>query len=97
MADITHGAWIKDGKAVDVVYQGGSQVYGRNLISGTSSDLIVDDPSTQQGWRYVTVYANLIAGSVYTFSSEVSVLGTATSIDVRPYNQKTGLTLLGTV
>ena len=35
MADITHGAWIKDGKAVDKVYQDGKQVYGRNLATGT--------------------------------------------------------------
>lgn len=39
MADITHGTWIKDGKAVDSVYQGGVKVYGRNLLTGTSSDL----------------------------------------------------------
>lgn len=35
MADITHGTWIKDGKAVDAVYQDGRQVYGRNLIMGS--------------------------------------------------------------
>ncbi len=32
MADITHGTWIKDGKAVDAVYQDGVKVYGRNLL-----------------------------------------------------------------
>jgi len=32
MADITHGTWIKDGKAVDAVYQGGVKVYGRNYF-----------------------------------------------------------------
>lgn len=32
MADITHGVWIKDGKAVDAVYQSGVKVYGRNLF-----------------------------------------------------------------
>ena len=37
MADITHGAWIKDGKAVDKVFSNGSQVYGRNLLINTSS------------------------------------------------------------
>ena len=31
MADITHGTWIKDGKAVDKVFSDGKQVYGRNL------------------------------------------------------------------
>lgn len=35
MADITHGMWVKDGKAVDAVYQDGKQVYGRNLIKGS--------------------------------------------------------------
>lgn len=33
MADITHGTWIKDGKAVDAVYQKGIKVYGRNYFS----------------------------------------------------------------
>lgn len=32
MADITHGTCIKDGKAVDAVYQSGVKVYGRNLL-----------------------------------------------------------------
>jgi len=37
MADITHGTWIKDGKAVDEVYQDGVQVYGRNLYTDTQN------------------------------------------------------------
>ena len=36
MADITHGAWIKDGKAVDAVYQSGVKVYGRNMITNSN-------------------------------------------------------------
>lgn len=39
MADITHGTWIKDGKAVDAVYQNGVNVYSRNLVTGTSNEL----------------------------------------------------------
>lgn len=35
MADITHGTWIKDGKAVDAAYQSGVKVYGRNLYVDT--------------------------------------------------------------
>ncbi|MBO2712489.1 hypothetical protein DA799_11925 [Lactiplantibacillus plantarum] len=35
MADITHGTWIKDGKAVDAAYQSGVKVYGRNLYADT--------------------------------------------------------------
>lgn len=69
---------------------------GVNLLTGTSSNLIVDDSSnTSQGWKFATVYDDLIAGSVYAFSSEVSVLGTATSIDVKPYNPTTGNTING--
>lgn len=41
MADITHGTWIKDGKAVDAVYQNGVKVYGRNLC--LNSKAIADD------------------------------------------------------
>lgn len=37
MADITHGTWIKDGKAVDKVFSNGRQVYGRNMLINTSS------------------------------------------------------------
>lgn len=37
MADITHGTWIKDGKAVDKVFSDGKQVYGKNLLTGTSN------------------------------------------------------------
>jgi len=33
MADITHGTWIKDGKAVDAAYQNGVNVYRRNYFS----------------------------------------------------------------
>jgi hypothetical protein len=39
MADITHGAWIKDGKAVDKAYSNGQQIYGRNLLLGTKTPL----------------------------------------------------------
>ncbi|AYH91951.1 tail fiber protein [Lactobacillus phage Iacchus] len=40
MADITHGTWIKDGKVVDAVYQGGVKVYGRNLLTGTGNHTV---------------------------------------------------------
>ncbi|NSL96145.1 hypothetical protein HRJ40_11655 [Lactobacillus plantarum] len=39
MADITHGTWIKDGKAIDSVYQSGVKVYGRNLLVGINKDV----------------------------------------------------------
>ncbi|WP_076637023.1 phage head spike fiber domain-containing protein [Lactiplantibacillus plantarum] len=47
MADITHGAWIKDGKAVDAVYQSGVKVYGRNLYIDTRD---FDNPSAWTNW-----------------------------------------------
>ena len=39
MADITHGTWIKDGKAVDKVYSNGQQIYGRNMLLGTKTPM----------------------------------------------------------
>ncbi|KZT85693.1 Phage protein [Lactiplantibacillus plantarum] len=47
MADITHGTWIKDGKAVDNVFSNGKQVYGRNLVIGSSNEL---KTVTGSGW-----------------------------------------------
>jgi hypothetical protein len=47
MADITHGTWIKDGNAVDSVYQNGVNVYSRNLVTGTSNEL---KTVTASGW-----------------------------------------------
>ena len=47
MADITHGTWIKDGKAVDAVFSNGEIVYGRNLVIGTSKEL---KTVTRSGW-----------------------------------------------
>ncbi|WP_347131641.1 hypothetical protein [Lactiplantibacillus plantarum] len=40
MADITHGTWIKDGTAVDAVYQSGIKVYGRNLLINTTGSIM---------------------------------------------------------
>lgn len=40
MADITHGTWIKDGTPVDAVYQGGVKVYGRNLLIGSTDNVV---------------------------------------------------------
>ncbi|MCS6091631.1 hypothetical protein D5S09_02345 [Lactobacillus sp. LMY-20] len=48
MADITHGTWIKDGKAVDVAYQDGRKIYSRNLLTGTSNVLTTVTNAT--GW-----------------------------------------------
>ena len=38
MADITHGTWIKDSKAVDAVYQSGVKIYGRNLVKDSEQE-----------------------------------------------------------
>ena len=46
MADITHGAWIKDGKAVDAVYQNGIKVYGRNYYKKNTPAQIVVLPNS---------------------------------------------------
>lgn len=45
MADITHGTWIKDGKAVDKVFSNDIQVYGRNLIRSSEFNRFWSLPS----------------------------------------------------
>lgn len=50
MADITHDTWIKDGKAVDAVYQSGIKAYGRNLLLDSQTQ-------TKSGaWRDKNIY-----------------------------------------
>ncbi|QHM61757.1 hypothetical protein C7M47_00664 [Lactiplantibacillus plantarum] len=74
MADITHGMWIKDGKAVDTVYQGGTKVYGRNLVAGTS------EPFTMQYGIPNTVW------NADKKRAEISLPITALSGEVLPKN-----------
>ncbi|AYH92122.1 hypothetical protein [Lactobacillus phage Dionysus] len=45
MADITHGTWIKDGKAVDKVFSNGRQVYGRNYYQQNTPAQIITLPN----------------------------------------------------
>ncbi|MDK9681657.1 hypothetical protein [Lactiplantibacillus argentoratensis] len=71
MADITQGTWIKDGKAVDAVYQGGVKVYGRNLLTGTSGDL--QTKQFTNSWNSGSQSTNgnyeikLVKGQTYTY------------------------------
>lgn len=57
MADITHGTWIKDGKAVDKVFSDGRQVYGRNLASGTNQEYVmgfgIPNTTWEDGYAYL--------------------------------------------
>ncbi|MGQ2382341.1 hypothetical protein ACT543_06715 [Lactiplantibacillus plantarum] len=73
MADITHGTWIKDGKAVDAVYQSGIKVYGRNLSLNTSSPISIQgNSSAWQNIRKLNLSQNP-AGLTVTFSYAVTI------------------------
>ena len=73
MADITHGTWIKDGKAVDAVYQNGIKVYGRNLALGTATTYKMTglniDNQTPVAYKFSSV---ILRGTVVTVSFDVS-------------------------
>lgn len=58
MADITNGTWIKDGKAIDAVYQDGVKVYGRNLLIGSTDNVVHYDsiPGFTVWKSYVTQF-----------------------------------------
>ncbi|BEI49762.1 hypothetical protein AWA2013_11680 [Lactiplantibacillus plantarum] len=75
MADITNGTWIKDGKAVDAVYQNGKQVYGRNLLLNSDQQFT----NSTVGQEFVTTPFNLNdifdkygTNQVYTISYDLS-------------------------
>ena len=76
MADITHGTWIKDGKAVDAAYQNGVKIYGRNLIANSSSPIVIRRPDDNLGypkWTSAIVYKGLKNNETYTFSALATV------------------------
>lgn len=66
-----------------------------NLIKGSNNDIVIDDTSDNNGWKYQAVYYNLVEGQQYTFSSEVTVnVGKADNICINVYNPNNGATTL---
>jgi len=73
MADITHGTWIKDGKAVDAVYQDGIKAYGRNLALDTSIPISIQGSnSAWQNIKTIKLSQNP-AGLTVTYSYAVTI------------------------
>lgn len=73
MADITHGTWIKDGKAVDAVYQNEIAIYRRNLALDTSIQISIQgNSSVWQNIRKLNLSQNP-AGLTITFSYAVTI------------------------
>lgn len=71
MTDITHGVWIKDGKAVDKVFSNGRQVYGRNYALNTANT--------------ITVTGNNKVGNIlgdYPTSNEISAISIGTKLTI---------------
>lgn len=73
MADITHGTWINNGKAVDAVYQSGVKIYGRNFYIGskvfnsTATNLInVDHLTDSNGETTLHWTSNKATAGIYT-------------------------------
>lgn len=85
MADITHGTWIKDGKAVDAVYQDGVKVYGRNLLSNSSPEM---STVTASGWGDSTaaVATGVYGAGTYRVSAYVdNTIDNTTNLSVNLY------------
>ena len=65
MPIINDGACVINGNPVDKVFSNGRQVYGRNFLTGTSSDLKTAPDSTNSTW----------GGALHNFSSnDLSIL-----------------------
>ncbi|MGA3439869.1 hypothetical protein ACA574_16975 [Lactiplantibacillus plantarum] len=77
MADITHGTWIKDGKAVDAIYQGGIKVYGRNLITEDYDQIFNSESSN---YNYRVLYTKLVPGVKYNFQTIANLTGSSDSL-----------------
>lgn len=77
MADITHGTWIKDGKAVDAVYQNGIKVYGRNLIKGGAHQTILAGTSN---YNYKVFFTDLVPHQTYTLSMIANLKGSSDNL-----------------
>ena len=77
MADITHGTLIKDGKAVDAVYQNGVKVYGRNLIKGGAHQTILANTSN---YSFKVLFPDLIPNQTYTLSMIANLTGSSDNL-----------------
>ncbi|MGA3393807.1 hypothetical protein ACA604_14590 [Lactiplantibacillus pentosus] len=85
MADITHGTWIKDGGAVDAVFSNGRQVYGRNLLTGTSmnkSGIVVAGQNDIDNYNKQNIDVN--PNNQYVYSTNI-VSSTTYPVLVRNY------------
>lgn len=92
MADITHGTWIKDGKAVNAVYQNGIQVYGRNLWSrskavsgflGAGGDGHVYGPDAE---NLVSDFISVDENQMYVYHTDVVITNSSKSQTWDGYN-----------
>ncbi|MFO1547628.1 hypothetical protein ABC418_12020 [Lactiplantibacillus plantarum] len=100
MADITHGTWIKDGKAVDVVYQSGIKVYGRNLLRDTANQSSDDWQTKNSGWTsdvgtYLGSKVNKVSAAWnnarYKFSSVAPLINLTDTYTYSIYVKVTGV------
>lgn len=73
MANITHGTWIKDCKAIDAAYQDGVKVYGRNLALRTATPFTMigenKDNQGQIGYEFSRVIPR---GTVVAISYDIT-------------------------
>ena len=95
MADITHGTWIKDGKAVDAVYQSGVKVYGRNLylnskeIKDNMWHIVAEQGNSTNVGIYLYGYANekLPDNSYWSYSADVKGTGNVLEFGIETGNK----------
>lgn len=94
MADITHGTWIKDGNAVDAVYQNGVKIYGRNLIKGGGH---ITMSASSNSNSYMVIYTGLIPNQTYTLSMIGNLTGSSDNlVTVNLYGDNTSVSPLYT-
>lgn len=70
MPTINGRVCVVNGTPVDKVFSDGRQVYGRNLLSNSETDIVVESKTTDAypAWDNKTIYWNLTPGETYAFS-----------------------------
>lgn len=81
MPAINGKACVVNGTPVDKVFSNGRQVYGRNLVANTGTDIVIDATSSNaSNWRFNMIYftEQPRLGDSITVSADSTLTGTGT-------------------
>ena len=89
MPTINGRACAVNGTPVDKVFSNGRQVYGRNLLSNSETDIVVESKTTDvyPQWDNHSLYSSLQSNTTYTFSVSATNTNGVEQASVRIYKE----------